>query len=232
MSRAPEEFVRRTVRPLAAYGPPRDPAAVPLHLNESPSDLPSELKRELSARLEAMDWSKYPITDGSRLAADLARAYAVPPEVRRSSPHQAMASSFGVTMRMPRRACAPISLRRKPNISSRDADGFSASRCATCATAASSALSSAATPPRMRRTSLSRCSTARASKFAEARATRMRVTIQTPPASKRKSAAMRIAALISGLGVVGSCSLTRQPYFTSPRSSPTSPPTCRPVSSE
>ncbi len=80
MSRAPEEFVRRTVRPLAAYGPPRDPAAVPLHLNESPSDLPSELKRELSARLEAMDWSKYPITDGSRLAADLARAYAVPPE--------------------------------------------------------------------------------------------------------------------------------------------------------
>jgi histidinol-phosphate aminotransferase len=80
MSRAPEDFVRRTVRPLLAYGPPRDPAAVPLHLNESPSDLPAELKRELCARLEAMDWSKYPITDGSRLAAELARAYGVPPE--------------------------------------------------------------------------------------------------------------------------------------------------------
>ena len=39
----PESFVRRTVRPLAAYGPPRDPAAVPLHLNESPTDLPQEL---------------------------------------------------------------------------------------------------------------------------------------------------------------------------------------------
>jgi histidinol-phosphate aminotransferase len=79
MSRAPESFVRSTVRPLAAYGPPRDPAAVPLHLNESPSDLPEELKRELAAQIAAMDWSKYPITDGARLAADLARAYGVDP---------------------------------------------------------------------------------------------------------------------------------------------------------
>jgi len=78
MSRAPQDFVRSTVRPLAAYGPPRDPAAVPLHLNESPSDLPPDLKGELTARLQAMDWSKYPITDGSRLAADLANAYGVP----------------------------------------------------------------------------------------------------------------------------------------------------------
>src|SRR5205085_1117363 len=74
MSRGPEDFVRSTVRPLAAYGPPRDPAAVPLHLNESPSDVPPELKRELSAQLQAMDWSKYPITDGQRLAADMVRA--------------------------------------------------------------------------------------------------------------------------------------------------------------
>ena len=44
----PESFVRRTVRPLSVYGPPRDPAAVPLHLNESPSDLPQDLKAELS----------------------------------------------------------------------------------------------------------------------------------------------------------------------------------------
>ena len=80
MSRSPEDFVRSTVRPLAAYGPPRDPAAVPLHLNESPADLPPELKRELSAAFQAMDWSKYPITDGARLAAELARAYGVAPE--------------------------------------------------------------------------------------------------------------------------------------------------------
>jgi histidinol-phosphate aminotransferase len=79
MSRAPEEFIRSTVRPLAAYGPPRDPAPVPLHLNESPSDLPAELKRELAAQFEALDWSKYPITDGSRLAADIARACGVDP---------------------------------------------------------------------------------------------------------------------------------------------------------
>lgn len=79
MSRPPESFVRATIRPLAAYGPPRDPAAVPLHLNESPSDLPDELKRELSQRLAAMDWSKYPITDGARLGAELARADGVQP---------------------------------------------------------------------------------------------------------------------------------------------------------
>jgi histidinol-phosphate aminotransferase len=79
MSRAPESFVRSTVRPLAAYGPPRDPAAVPLHLNESPSDLPEALKRELTAQILTMDWSKYPITDGARLAAELARALGVDP---------------------------------------------------------------------------------------------------------------------------------------------------------
>lgn len=79
MSRPPQDFVRSTVRPLAAYGPPRDPAAVPLHLNESPSDVPAELKRELAAELEALDWSKYPITDGAKFGADLARAYGVDP---------------------------------------------------------------------------------------------------------------------------------------------------------
>jgi histidinol-phosphate aminotransferase len=76
----PESFVRRTVRPLKAYGPPRDPAAVPLHLNESPSDLPQELKAELVERIARSDWSKYPIADGARLAAELARAYGVDPE--------------------------------------------------------------------------------------------------------------------------------------------------------
>jgi histidinol-phosphate aminotransferase len=75
----PESFVRGTVRPLAAYGPPRDPAAVPLHLNESPTDLPDELKAELAARIAASDWSKYPITDGANLAHDLARTYGVDP---------------------------------------------------------------------------------------------------------------------------------------------------------
>lgn len=79
MSRAPESFVRATIRPLAPYGPPRDPAPVPLHLNESPTDLPQELKAELAKRIEAMDWSKYPITNGLSLAVDLAQAYRVHP---------------------------------------------------------------------------------------------------------------------------------------------------------
>ena len=77
MSRAPESFVRPTVLPLAAYGPPRDPAAVPLHLNESPDDLPQDLKAELVAQILASDWSKYPITDGARLGEELARAYGI-----------------------------------------------------------------------------------------------------------------------------------------------------------
>jgi histidinol dehydrogenase len=77
--RSPSWFVRPTVRPLAAYGPPRDPAAVPLHLNESPHDLPHALKEELSAELLRSDWSKYPITEGSKLAQDLARAASVDP---------------------------------------------------------------------------------------------------------------------------------------------------------
>src|SRR5881394_566922 len=55
MSAPPESFVRRTIRPLAAYGPPRDPAAVPLHLNESPSDVPEDLKRALVERLFRSD---------------------------------------------------------------------------------------------------------------------------------------------------------------------------------
>jgi histidinol dehydrogenase len=76
---AAEAAIRDTVRPLAAYGPPRDPAAVPLHLNESPSDLPPELKAELVAQLERSDWSKYPITDGARLSALLAKTAGVDP---------------------------------------------------------------------------------------------------------------------------------------------------------
>src|SRR5437588_486524 len=59
--------------------PPRDPAAVPRHLNESPTDLPQDLKAELCDRILQSDWSKYPISDGARLAADLAAAYGLDP---------------------------------------------------------------------------------------------------------------------------------------------------------
>jgi histidinol-phosphate aminotransferase len=75
VSAPPESFVRGTIRPLAAYGPPRNPAKVGLHLNEAPYDLPHALKAELTKLLLAADWSKYPITDGALLAEDLAKAY-------------------------------------------------------------------------------------------------------------------------------------------------------------
>jgi histidinol-phosphate aminotransferase len=79
VSRTPESFVRGTIQPLAAYGPPRNPAPVALHLNEAPFDLPQPLKIELTKLLLAADWSKYPITDGTKLAEDLAKSYAVEP---------------------------------------------------------------------------------------------------------------------------------------------------------
>ncbi|HUJ25709.1 MAG TPA: aminotransferase class I/II-fold pyridoxal phosphate-dependent enzyme [Myxococcales bacterium] len=79
MNRPPESFVRATVRPLKAYGPPRDPAKVALHLNESPSDVADELKKALADEFAAMDWSRYPITEGSKLAADVADACGVDP---------------------------------------------------------------------------------------------------------------------------------------------------------
>jgi histidinol-phosphate aminotransferase len=49
-------------------------------LNESPTDLPPELKRELSDRIARSDWSKYPITSGAHLAAAVARAHGVDPD--------------------------------------------------------------------------------------------------------------------------------------------------------
>jgi len=79
LSAPPETFIRKTIRPLAAYGPPRDPAAVPLHLNESPSDVPEDLKRALVERLFRSDWSKYPITDGARLSRSVAAVAGVDP---------------------------------------------------------------------------------------------------------------------------------------------------------
>jgi histidinol-phosphate aminotransferase len=79
MSREPESFVRATIRPLAAYGPPRSPAAVPLHLNEAPFDLPQDLKNSLATSVARADWSKYPITDGAHLAASLAKSFSLEP---------------------------------------------------------------------------------------------------------------------------------------------------------
>jgi histidinol-phosphate aminotransferase len=80
VSRDPVDFVRSTIRPLAAYGPPRDPAAVPLHLNEAPYDLPQPLKDSLAQKLARTDWSKYPIVDGAHLAASLAKSYSLEKE--------------------------------------------------------------------------------------------------------------------------------------------------------
>ena len=80
-------------------------------------------------------------------------------------------------------------------VSGRDAFGLAASRCDTRVIAASSAASVAVMSPRMRRTSLPTCVAECVVKFASARRTRICVVIQTPPASKTKSAAMRIAAL-------------------------------------
>src|SRR5262245_26903245 len=115
-------------------------------------------------------------------------------------------------MRMPRCAREPSTSRRMGNISSREAAGVAVRRAATRATAASNACSDDWMSPRMRPISASRCLAERAVKFASVRRTTMRVLIQTTAASKRKSAAMRIAALNVSRGGTGSPLFATAPH--------------------
>ena len=61
--------VRPEVRAAAAYRFTARPARIKLDQNESPYDLPPELKREVWRRLEHTPWNRY-----SELAAESLRA--------------------------------------------------------------------------------------------------------------------------------------------------------------
>ena len=63
----------------APYRKPDSPAAIKLDQNESPFDLPDELKRSVLKRIEAQPWHRYP-EPGAALLARLARYAGVTPE--------------------------------------------------------------------------------------------------------------------------------------------------------
>jgi histidinol-phosphate aminotransferase len=66
-------LLRPTLAPLKAYVPTPPQPGHRLHLNESPEDLPADLKAAAVERLLALDWSRYP-EEAELLAEDLARA--------------------------------------------------------------------------------------------------------------------------------------------------------------
>ncbi|HEX7707800.1 MAG TPA: aminotransferase class I/II-fold pyridoxal phosphate-dependent enzyme [Thermoanaerobaculia bacterium] len=71
---------RATVAAMTAYTLELREAEIKLNQNESPSDLPVELKREVLARLEEQPWNRYPDFESSTLRGALAVAYDLTPE--------------------------------------------------------------------------------------------------------------------------------------------------------
>lgn len=65
-------LLRDTLDPLHAYVPTPPQPGHRLHLNESPEDLPAELKAAALSRVGALDWSRYP-EETELLAAELSR---------------------------------------------------------------------------------------------------------------------------------------------------------------
>jgi histidinol-phosphate aminotransferase len=71
---------RATVAAMTAYTLELREAEIKLNQNESPSDLPLELKREALARLAEQPWNRYPDFESSALRGALAAAYGLTPE--------------------------------------------------------------------------------------------------------------------------------------------------------
>jgi histidinol-phosphate aminotransferase len=79
-ARTPLEAVRPEIRSLGGYAAPVLPAGPlrKLDFNESPFDVPDEVKRVVTERLAARRWSVYPDRRNPRLVAAIARAYGQP----------------------------------------------------------------------------------------------------------------------------------------------------------
>jgi histidinol-phosphate aminotransferase len=65
-------LLRPTLSSIKAYVPTPPQPGHRLHLNESPTDLPAEVKAAAAERLLGLDWSRYP-EEAELLAEDLAR---------------------------------------------------------------------------------------------------------------------------------------------------------------
>lgn len=71
-------FVKRSVRNLEAYTLSVEPYPIKLNQNESPYDLPAELKADIIERMGQRDWSRYPPFYAFDLAHHLAKINDVP----------------------------------------------------------------------------------------------------------------------------------------------------------
>src|SRR5437899_3581640 len=71
-------FVKHGVRVLEPYSLTVESYPVKLNQNESPYDLPEDLKQELVARIAKADWSRYPPFYSFGLAQQLAALNGVP----------------------------------------------------------------------------------------------------------------------------------------------------------
>jgi histidinol-phosphate aminotransferase len=64
------KYIRKSIQELKEYTVPQDKYEVKLNQNESPYDVPEELKEEIIKKIEATYWNRYP----SRTAAPLVKA--------------------------------------------------------------------------------------------------------------------------------------------------------------
>jgi len=78
--RGPLEFVRREVREEPAYAAAKGDAPIRLDRNESPFEMPEEMRREVLGRLEEQSWSRYADPWALELRSSLARREGLSPE--------------------------------------------------------------------------------------------------------------------------------------------------------
>ncbi len=71
-------FVKRGVRVLEPYSLTTETFPIKLNQNESPYDLPDDLKRDVLDRMQAADWSRYPPFYSFGLAQQIAALNGVP----------------------------------------------------------------------------------------------------------------------------------------------------------
>lgn len=72
--------VREVIAAMEAYTLAIRPAEVKLNQNESPFDLPKEIKEEVLARIARRPWNLYPDFEAIQLRSSLADAYGLKPE--------------------------------------------------------------------------------------------------------------------------------------------------------
>jgi len=77
---SPLDFVRREVREAPSYAAGKGDAPIRLDRNESPAEMPEEVRREVLRRLEAETWSRYADPWAAQLRSALARREALASE--------------------------------------------------------------------------------------------------------------------------------------------------------